>query len=113
MNSAVRYTLRAVQPAAHLFEVTLHLAEPDPAGQVFSLPAWIPGSYMIREFAKNIVSLSAKAGGKPVEAYKRDKHTWQLPAGVTGAVVVHHLPRPSATIAAAVAIWASVGWWVE
>ncbi|WP_374261406.1 M61 family metallopeptidase [Zoogloea sp.] len=88
MNSAVRYTLRAVQPAAHLFEVTLHLAEPDPAGQVFSLPAWIPGSYMIREFAKNIVSLSAKAGGKPVEAYKRDKHTWQLPAGVTGPVAL-------------------------
>ena len=63
MSTPVLYTIQAVQPAAHLFEVSLTLAQPDPAGQVFSLPAWIPGSYMIREFARNIVSLSAEAGG--------------------------------------------------
>ncbi len=56
---AVEYRIRPANPGAHLFEVTCTVAEPDPAGQVFSLPAWIPGSYMIREFARNIVSLSA------------------------------------------------------
>ena len=78
MITPVLYTIQAVQPAAHLFEVSLTLAQPDPAGQVFSLPAWIPGSYMIREFARNIVSLSAEAGGKAVPATQLDKHSRRL-----------------------------------
>ena len=91
MTTAVRYTIQASQPAAHLFEVTLVLAQPDPAGQVFSLPAWIPGSYMIREFAKNIVSLSARAGDRALAVVKRDKHSWQLPAGVHGPVTLSYV----------------------
>lgn len=42
----IRYTIVPKDPAAHLFEVTLTLADPDPAGQRFALPVWIPGSYM-------------------------------------------------------------------
>ena len=75
MSAPILYTIQAAQPAAHLFDVSLTLAEPDPAGQVFSLPAWIPGSYMIREFARHIVSLSAEAEGKPVPVTKLDKHS--------------------------------------
>ena len=79
----IRYTITPIDPAAHLFEVTLTLDAPDPAGQRFTLPAWIPGSYMIREFARHIVRISAKAGTVPVALRKLDKHTWQadpLPA---------------------------------
>ncbi|MDD3355124.1 MAG: peptidase M61, partial [Zoogloea sp.] len=86
MSCPVRYTIQAIQPAAHLFEVTLHLERPDPAGQVFSLPAWIPGSYMIREFARNIVTLEARSAGRSVPVSRSDKHTWHLPAGVEGPV---------------------------
>ncbi|WP_374499289.1 M61 family metallopeptidase [Zoogloea sp.] len=86
MTAPVRYTIQAVHPAAHLFEVGLQLDDPDPAGQVFTLPAWIPGSYMIREFARNIVSLSARAGRQELEVTRPDKHTWQLPAGIRGPV---------------------------
>lgn len=50
----VRYSIVPKNPAAHVFEVTCTVAEPDPAGQRFMLPVWIPGSYMIREFARNI-----------------------------------------------------------
>jgi len=58
--------------------------DPDPTGQIFSLPAWIPGSYMIREFSRNIVTLSAEVDGKPWRVDKLDKHTWRaapVPAG--------------------------------
>ena len=41
------------------------------------MPAWIPGSYLVREFAKHIVSIRAEAGGKAVRLKKLDKHTWQ------------------------------------
>lgn len=41
------------------------------------LPAWIPGSYMIREFARSIVRITALAGGRKVWLEKIDKHTWR------------------------------------
>ena len=54
---AHRYRITPIDPFAHLFEVELTIAEPDPNGQRVALPAWIPGSYMIREFARHIVSI--------------------------------------------------------
>jgi len=66
------------RPTAHKFDVVLDIAAPSPDGQVLSLPAWIPGSYMIRDFAKHVVSLEATSGGQPVAATKRDKQTWVL-----------------------------------
>jgi predicted metalloprotease with PDZ domain len=77
MKNAINYTIFPVDPAAHLFEVTLTVDAPDPEGQTFSLPAWIPGSYMIREFARHIVRIHAESAGKPVALTKLDKHTWQ------------------------------------
>jgi predicted metalloprotease with PDZ domain len=76
MVSPVRYRIVARNPAAHLFEVTVSIDEPNPAGQCFSLPAWIPGSYMVREFAKNIVWLRATSEDKPLQCQKADKATW-------------------------------------
>lgn len=74
----IRYAIVPKHPAAHLFEVTLTLADPDPAGQRFTLPTWIPGSYLVREFARNIVTLQAlNESGRKVRIEKVDKQTWQ------------------------------------
>lgn len=73
----VRYTIRPANPAAHHFAVSCTVDQPDPAGQRFALPAWIPGSYLIRDFARHIVAIHAEAGGKTVRLDKIDKHTWQ------------------------------------
>lgn len=75
---AIHYRIIPAHPEAHLFEVTLHIEQPDSAGQVVSLPAWIPGSYMIRDFAKNIVTIDASdASGKGLAIDKLDKQTWR------------------------------------
>ncbi|WP_345531107.1 M61 family metallopeptidase [Viridibacterium curvum] len=75
--SALRYTVEVADAAAHLFRVRLLVPDPDEAGQKLSLPVWIPGSYMIREFAKNIVSIAARQAGKRIALNKLDKHAWQ------------------------------------
>lgn len=75
----LRYAIRPLRPEAHLFEVSCTVAAPDPAGQRFALPAWIPGSYLIRDFARHVVAIRAEAGGKSVRLAKLDKHTWQAP----------------------------------
>ena len=79
-NAPIHYAIRPANPEAHLYEVSCCVACPEPAGQRFSLPAWIPGSYLIRDFARHIVSITAEAGGKPVALSKIDKHTWQAAA---------------------------------
>ncbi len=75
----IRYTIVPSHPEAHLFTVSVTVDNPNPAGQRFSLPAWIPGSYMIREFARHIVTIRAVADktGQAVRLHKCDKHTWQ------------------------------------
>jgi predicted metalloprotease with PDZ domain len=87
--AAVQYTIVPKDLAGHLFDVTVTVAAPDPEGQVFALPAWIPGSYMIREFARNIVRIRAEAGGQPVELAKLDKHTWRA-APIDGPLTLHY-----------------------
>ena len=86
---AIAYTIVPKDLAGHLFAVTLTVAAPAPGGQTFALPAWIPGSYMIREFSRNIVQIRAEANGKPVALTKLDKHTWRA-APVSGALTLQY-----------------------
>jgi len=73
----IRYRIRPGDPAAHLFEVECTVADPDPAGQRFALPAWIPGSYLVRDFARHVVAIRAAARGAGVALGKIDKQTWR------------------------------------
>lgn len=79
-QTAVHYQITPSNPQAHIFEIFCHIAQADPAGQIVSLPAWLPGSYMIRDFAKNIVRISAQADGHELAINKIDKQTWQCAA---------------------------------
>lgn len=90
MTQPIRYSIAPKDLAAHLFEVTVTVADPDPDGQRFSLPVWIPGSYLVREFARNIVTLGAfNDAGRKVRIAKTDKHTWQA-APVNGALTLRY-----------------------
>jgi len=75
-TTPVRYTIRPKSLEAHLFEVTCTVDDPDPNGQQFQLPAWIPGSYLIRDFARHVVSVQARSGRHALPIAKLDKHTW-------------------------------------
>ncbi|MES9859101.1 MAG: PDZ domain-containing protein [Sedimenticola sp.] len=72
----IHYKVQPSSPEAHLFSVELRVSDPGPEGTTLFLPAWIPGSYMIRDFAKNIVTLVASSEGCDISVQKRDKQTW-------------------------------------
>ncbi|MGB5689721.1 MAG: PDZ domain-containing protein [Woeseiaceae bacterium] len=80
MATPHRYSIWPKDPAAHLFEVRVTVATPQAAGQVFALPTWIPGSYMIRDYAKHVVSVRAESDGRDVALNKLDKTRWQAAA---------------------------------
>ncbi|MEY2735520.1 MAG: M61 family metallopeptidase [Burkholderiaceae bacterium] len=75
-SSAVHYRVQPADPHAHLYRVTLTVAQPA-AHQGLSLPVWIPGSYLVREFSKNVQQLEATQGGRPVALAQLDKCSWR------------------------------------
>ncbi len=76
MHAPTRYLIVPRDPHAHRFEVRCTVEAPDPAGQRFRLPTWVPGSYLIREFARHFVSVRAEAGGSAVAIAKEAKDLW-------------------------------------
>ncbi|MEX2496842.1 MAG: PDZ domain-containing protein [Woeseia sp.] len=76
-SEALHYRITPANPGAHLFEVSLRIPEPDPNGQAITMPAWIPGSYLVRDFARNVVAIRAEAGDRQLELIKTDKSSWQ------------------------------------
>jgi predicted metalloprotease with PDZ domain len=87
----IRVTLRPLDPSQHEIQVTLALpAEAVAQGAVLMLPAWTPGSYLIRDYARFLDRLTAvDARGLPLAVEKLDKQRWRLPA-TGGAVTVSY-----------------------
>lgn len=61
----------------HIFLIHLSLNCAN-KNQKFSLPAWTPGSYMVRDFAQHIVSIEAKENGQKILVSKTNKNTFML-----------------------------------
>ena len=77
MTAVIRYVVGSRNPLTHLFDVQMTIEQPA-ALQLVSLPAWIPGSYMIREFAKHLQGLTARQGRKACVLAQLNKHTWSV-----------------------------------
>ena len=74
------YRISVKDALAHQFRIELDLPEPAPAGQEFWLPVWIPGSYLVREFARHVMRLQAWCGGRTVDVEKIAKNRWRVAA---------------------------------
>jgi predicted metalloprotease with PDZ domain len=78
---SIRYRVAMPAPASHLFEVrvAVTLGSPAPAVVRCWLPAWTPGSYLIREFARHVQAVQAESStGAPLPVRKLDKATWEV-----------------------------------
>jgi predicted metalloprotease with PDZ domain len=75
----IQYEVSLSSIAGHLFDVSLYIKSPQRQGQALCLPAWIPGSYMVRDFAKHLISFSAVDNkGNTLKVSKSDKQTWHV-----------------------------------
>ncbi len=76
-SSAVHYDITIANAHAHLWQITLTMPKPA-KNQIVSLPVWIPGSYMVREFSKHLQNLQGMQNGKAVVIEQLDKCTWHV-----------------------------------
>jgi predicted metalloprotease with PDZ domain len=65
----------------HLFEVECRIDQPSEE-QRFTLPAWIPGSYLLRDFARHVVHVEAKSGRDPLPVEKIGAGEWSVRGAV-------------------------------
>ncbi len=88
----VHYRVELADLHAHLFRVTLTIAQPAALQQV-ALPVWIPGSYLVREFSKNLQGLRARQGTRALPAgqiAQLDKCSWQIRCNVDKPLVLFY-----------------------
>ena len=91
----IHYTVRMDQPASHYFGVTMRiegLRGSAPADFVrLAMPVWTPGSYLVREFARNVLGLTASDGsGRVLPAEKGAKDSWTVALGGSDTLEVEY-----------------------
>ncbi len=73
----IHYQVHLLDLHAHLFAVKLTIESPT-ADQRLSLPVWIAGSYLVRDFSKNLQHLQVCQSKRRARLTQLDKCTWQV-----------------------------------
>ena len=75
----IAYSVRMSKPQNHYFEVEMSISQINQKSLIVKLPVWAPGSYLVREFSKNINLVRAfNEQGKELEITKNAKNAWQI-----------------------------------
>ncbi len=76
----IKHVIQMPNPQSHYFDVTTSLDVSKEKGGFVDLKmvAWTPGSYLIREFAKNVEQITAQSGNSNLPISKISKNTWRI-----------------------------------
>ena len=86
----IRYQITSQNPATHYFNVRILIENPDPGGQRLRLPNWIPGSYMIRDFSRHLITMTGSGDGKKLQLSQQDKSNWRVEP-CTGTLCIEYM----------------------
>lgn len=86
----VSYQLNIQDIASHRIEVTINFMPVNRVHQL-SMPAWIPGSYMVRDFAKHLLTIRASDASGSLPLQQQDKQSWQLTCRDNPVTVVYQI----------------------
>jgi predicted metalloprotease with PDZ domain len=89
-GKSVYYNLSMSEPHTHLFEVEMRL-EGARGSEVVALPVWTPGSYLVREYAKNVQDISARSEDDTALKIKKiDKNHWEIQGRGSQDIIVSY-----------------------
>lgn len=79
------------RPQNHYFLVEMELSDFKEKAVDVKMPVWAPGSYLVREFSKNVNMVYAKdEAGNPLKVVKKSKNTWQITKGKAKKIIVNY-----------------------
>jgi predicted metalloprotease with PDZ domain len=80
-RTPIRYTLTFPAPHTHYVEVAASVPTRGRSEVELMMAVWTPGSYLVREYERNVESLGASAGGRPLAVSKSEKNRWRVTTG--------------------------------
>lgn len=81
-STSVRYHLSIPAPERQYVHVRLHVGAPSGTEGQLVMPAWAPGSYRIRDFARHVYDFAAvRSDGTTLPVRRVDKQTWEVEHG--------------------------------
>lgn len=90
-RSPVEFTVQFNAPQSHYVDIAATFPTDGRAEIDIFMPVWTPGSYMVREYARNIESVSAfTAGGEALPIAKTQKNRWRITTQGQGSVLVRY-----------------------
>lgn len=90
-GASVRYRLSTPKPQNHYYHVEMELEGFKEKVLQVKLPVWAPGSYLVREFAKNVDLVKAfDEEGNEVAVSKVNKNTWSINKGKKKKITVRY-----------------------
>ena len=91
-NEPIRYTVSFPAPQTHYAEVTAVVPAAGPQVELM-MAVWTPGSYLVREFSRNVEGVVATApDGRALPVEKTDKNRWRItPGGATSITVKYRV----------------------
>jgi predicted metalloprotease with PDZ domain len=91
INPKVNYELTFSQAQAHYVDVKITIQQNDKESIDFKMPVWAPGSYLVREFARNVEGVVAtNSKNESLFCEKINKNTWRVRAGKNKEVVFQY-----------------------
>lgn len=91
MAQQITYKLAMPKPQDHYFQVEMELKDFKEKSIEIKMPVWAPGSYLVREFAKNVNMVYAfDENGKALKVQKKTKNTWSIDKGKAKSVKVNY-----------------------
>lgn len=89
VKAPILYTLRFSDAVHHSVDIEARLPNPERRAVEIWMPVWTPGSYLIREYARHLERMSARAeDGSPLAVTKVSKNRWRVEAGGHAGVVI-------------------------
>ena len=74
----ISYLVTFPEAQAHYADVEMNISGLNQNTLDLKMPVWTPGSYLIREFSKNVESFSASSDGNLLTAIKTTKNCWHI-----------------------------------
>jgi predicted metalloprotease with PDZ domain len=91
VDPPLRYRLALSDPKSHLVTVEMQVPPPHPEPLRLAMPAWTPGSYKIRDFARHVQDFAAfDERRRRLPWRKRDKQSWEVAAAPDTPVTVRY-----------------------
>lgn len=89
--ASIDYRISFADAANHYINVDMTINDVSGDETTLMMPTWTPGSYLMREYARNIDGISAvNANDKPLTLVKESRNRWQLSGSANGKIVVSY-----------------------